>query len=148
MSASATLASICIFVEVIGDRENDRRAQAGRDGLPDIDAARDDDSVDRRGDRAMIEIDSRLLQRAFLDRDHRFRLMERGDGLIEFRLGGILFRDQSSVRFAVSRASSRAACALARSPSACVTLAWKTAGSIWATTCPAFTGELKSTKSF
>ena len=42
----------------------------------------------------MIKIDPRFLQRTFLDRDHRFRLMERGDGLIEFRLGGILFRDQ------------------------------------------------------
>jgi hypothetical protein len=42
----------------------------------------------------MIKIDPSLLQRTFLDRDHRFRLMERSDGLIEFRLGGILFRDQ------------------------------------------------------
>ena len=82
------------FGEVIGDGKNDRRTQASRDGLPDIDAARDDDSVDRRRDRAMIKIDPRFLQRTFLDRDHRFRLMERGDGLIEFRLGGILFRDQ------------------------------------------------------
>ena len=42
----------------------------------------------------MIKIYLRLLQRTFLNRDHRFRLMKRGNGLIEFGLGGILFRDQ------------------------------------------------------
>ena len=82
------------FREVIRDRENDRRAQAGRHGLPDIDAARDDDAVDRRSDRAMIEIDLRLLQRAFLDLHVRLRLMKIGHRLVEIGLRGVLFRDQ------------------------------------------------------
>ena len=49
----------------------------------------------------MIKIDLRLLQRAFLDLDVRFRLMERGDGLIEFGLA------RNSVSRPVPRFASR-----------------------------------------
>ena len=78
------------MVEVVRDRENDRRLQAGRDRLANIDIARDHDAIDRRRDRAVVEIRFRLIERALFDFHVGFRLMKIRHGLIEVRLGGIL----------------------------------------------------------
>jgi hypothetical protein len=42
--------------EVLRDREERRRLQAGGDRLPDVDGARDDDAVDRRDDDRVLEL--------------------------------------------------------------------------------------------
>ena len=46
--------------QVGGDDEERRRLHAGRDRLPDVHAALDDDAVDRRRDHGVIEVDLAL----------------------------------------------------------------------------------------
>ena len=76
--------------------------------------------------------------------------MQRGVGLVEIGLRGVLFRDQIlAFASAVTLRQLERRLAHCRDRLAPASpLAWKTAGSIWATTWPAFTGELKSTNSF
>ena len=62
MSASSTLVSTCIFVRSWAIVNRIGRLQARRDGLADVDLTRDDDTVHRRQDRRVIEIDLRLLE--------------------------------------------------------------------------------------
>ena len=50
------------LAEIFGDREERRRLQRGRDGLADVDAARDDRAVGGRNDRGVVEVDLRLMQ--------------------------------------------------------------------------------------
>ena len=71
--------------QVLGDREEDRRLQARRDGLADVDLPRHDDAVDRRQDRRVIEIDLRLLEAGVLLIDLRARRHQHGLGDAELR---------------------------------------------------------------
>ena len=57
--------------QVGGDDEERRRLHAGRDRLADVDAALDDDAVNRRRDDRVIEVDLVLV-------DRRLRLADRG----------------------------------------------------------------------
>ena len=74
------------FREVVGDDEKDGRIHRRGDGLAHIDAARNDDAVDRRMDRAMVEIDLRFLEIRLFYLHRRLGLVERGRGVVEIGL--------------------------------------------------------------
>ena len=93
-SASATLASICIFVRSLAIVKIIGACKTGGDGLPNIDAARNHLSIYRRRDRAMVEIGFRFIERALFDFHIRFRLMQICHRLIEVGLRRIFFREQ------------------------------------------------------
>ena len=80
--------------EIIGDLENDRGLQTGRDGLANIDVTRDHDAIDRRRDRAMLKIRFRFVERALFDFHVGFGLMKICHGLIEVRLRGGFSREE------------------------------------------------------
>ena len=66
------------FRQIVRDREDHRRLQTGRDRLANIDIARNHHPIDRRRDRAMVEIRFRFIERALFDLHVPFRLMKRG----------------------------------------------------------------------
>ena len=63
--------------EILGDREERRRLEAGRHRLPDVDGARDDDAVDRGADHRAVEIHLRLLERGLALLDLGARRLQR-----------------------------------------------------------------------
>ena len=77
MSVSSTLALTCMRVRSSRDHEQRRRLHARGDGLPDVDVARDDDAVDRRGDDGVAEVDAVLVQRGARLDDLRLRRLQR-----------------------------------------------------------------------
>ena len=75
------------FSQVVRNLENDGRLQTGRDGLADIDVARNHYPIDRRGDRAMVEIGFRFIERALLNLHIAFSLMKCRHRRINILLG-------------------------------------------------------------
>ena len=82
--------------QVGGDDEQRRRRHAGRDGLADVDAALNDDAVDRRRDHRVVEVDLILIDRGFRLGDGRLRLRD-----------GRLLRLQAGLRRSRPRSSPR-----------------------------------------
>ena len=112
------------FGEIIRDREDDRRLQTGRNRLSNIDIARNNNAIDRRRNRAMLEIGLRFIERALFDFHVGFGLMKGRRRLIDVSLRrSFLCKQFLCSRLAFTFASSSAAWALAKSPSACVTVA-------------------------
>ena len=82
------------FGEIVRDRENDWRLQAGGHRLADIDTAGDDGAINRRHDGTMVQIGFGLVERTLLDFHIRFGLVQICQRLIEVGLRRVLFRDQ------------------------------------------------------
>ena len=74
------------FGEIIRDGENDRRLQTGGDRLANIDIARNHQPIDRRRDRAVVEVRLCLVECPLFDLRVGFGLMQRCGGLIDIRL--------------------------------------------------------------
>ena len=74
------------FCEVVRDLENHRRLQTGGDGLANIHTARDYYAIDRRGDRAVVEISFCFIECALFDLHIRFGLVKVGHCLVEILL--------------------------------------------------------------
>ena len=79
---------------IIRDLKNNRRLQASGDRLSNIDAARNDNAVYRRRNRAMVKIGLSFIKRALFDFHVRFSLMQVRHRRIEILLGRILLREQ------------------------------------------------------
>src|SRR5207253_5558513 len=84
--------------QVRGDDEERRRLHAGRDRLPDVHVALDDDAVDRGGDDAVLQVDLVLVDAGRGLRDLRHRRFERRVGRVDRNLRGveIALRDQAA----------------------------------------------------
>ena len=143
--------------QVLGDQEEARGIQAGDDGLADVDAAVEDDALDRRADRRVSEVDGGLLeigpgdgQRALADGQGGLGRLVVRQAVVVFLLGddgrpsGLELLVRSSSRLAcrsLAWACSMSASALATWPRAWSTRAWNSALSSRASTVPCSTCE-------
>ena len=75
------------FRQVVGNDEEHRGAEAGGDGLADVDIAGNDHAVDRRGNRATGQVHLGLFQSAVIDFHGGLGLMQIGQGFVEIGLG-------------------------------------------------------------
>ncbi len=75
------------FRQVIGNQKQGWRAEAGGDGLPDVDVARDHHAVDRRVNGGAGQVHLGLLQRRFPHLDRGLGLVEGGEGRVRFGHG-------------------------------------------------------------
>ena len=75
------------FSQIVGDLKNDWRLQTGRDRLPDIHAAGDHHTIDRRCDCAVVKVRLCFIQRALFNFHIGFRLVQVCYCLIEIRFG-------------------------------------------------------------
>jgi hypothetical protein len=76
-------------LEVLRDREERRGLHARGDGLADVDAARHDDAIDRRGDHRVSQVHLRLLERGACLDDLRLRRLGLRFRLVGRRFGGV-----------------------------------------------------------
>ncbi len=74
------------LTQIIGNLEQDGRAEARRNSLADINITGNDNAIDGRINRGIGEVDLRLAQRGYLDRNLGRGLMESGRGGVVIRL--------------------------------------------------------------
>ena len=87
--------------QVVRDKEEHRRIHRRGHGLADIDVARDDDAIDGRVDRAVLQVDVGQFEIGVLHLHGGLGLVKRGDGGIEIGLRRGVLVDQ--LLFALGR---------------------------------------------
>ena len=68
--------------QVVGDGKQHRRIERRRDRLADIELARNNNAINRRINRAVVQVRPRIFQRRRPDFNIRLGLMQAGNGLI------------------------------------------------------------------
>ena len=127
------LASICIFARSFAIGEQHRRVERCRHRLAHGHAARYDDAVDRRGDRAVVEVDLRRLEVRLVDLQRRLRLMLASRSPCPGPLGRRVSFTSAGFRWRSISPAPASPARRPRSPPPCATLPCRARQSITAT---------------